>query len=164
MPIGERTSDDRVHVRREAVPRQTRAPSYVVGCVAVAVRPHQRPPGPEGLGANRGVSMSSGCPYSRRRPALRLSSRRLRCDARSSSARSPVTAPRLAGCREDGAGVLSRRVCRPDAVLPHERVGQDEELPHDGRQGDFGGFPLATSASYFRLRSGLCWTATIAGM
>ena len=53
VPIGECTSDNRVRVRREAVPRQTRTPSYVVGCLAVAVRPHQRPPGPEGLGANR---------------------------------------------------------------------------------------------------------------
>ena len=53
VPIGERTSDNCVRVRREAVPRRTRTPSYVVGSVAVAVRPHQQPPGPEGLGTNR---------------------------------------------------------------------------------------------------------------
>ena len=28
----------------------------------------------------------------------------------------------------------------------------------------FGSLPLARSASYFRLRSGLCWIATTAGM
>ena len=99
--------------------------------------------------------MSSRSACVRRRPASRRFLATPPCDAR---------APRLAGRREDGGGVVSRRMRRPDAVLLHERVGENEELPHHGRQRDFGWLPRATSASYLRLRSGLCRTATSAGM
>ena len=79
------------------------------------------------------VSMSSGCPHSGQRPGSRRSSRRLRCPARLYSTRSTVTAPRLARCREDRAGVFSGCMRRPDAVLLHEGVGEEEELPHHRR-------------------------------
>ena len=62
VPIGERTSDNRVHVRREAVPRRTRTPSYVIGGLAFAGGPHARPPGPDGLGAKRERPTRSACP------------------------------------------------------------------------------------------------------
>ena len=57
VPIRECTSDNRVRVRREAVRRQTHTPSYVVGCLAVTVRPH----GLDGLWANRERPPISAC-------------------------------------------------------------------------------------------------------
>ena len=53
VPIGERTSDNWGHVRREAVPRQARALSYIVDCLAVTGGLLARPPAPEGLGDKR---------------------------------------------------------------------------------------------------------------
>ena len=53
VPIGERTSDNWGRVRREAVPRQARAPSYIVDCLTVTGGPLARPPAPEGLGDKR---------------------------------------------------------------------------------------------------------------
>ena len=38
--------------------------------------------------------------------------------------------------RRRGSKYFSRRMRRPDAVLLHEGVGEDEELPHHGRQGN----------------------------
>ena len=50
VPIGERTSDNWGRVRREAVPRQARALSYIVDCLAVTGGPLARPPASEGPG------------------------------------------------------------------------------------------------------------------
>ena len=49
VPIGERTSDNWGRVRREAVPRQARALSYIVDCLAVTGGPLARPPASEGV-------------------------------------------------------------------------------------------------------------------
>ena len=62
VPIGERTSDNWGRVRREAVPRQARAPSYIVDCLAVTGGPLARPPAPEGLGDKRERPPRSACP------------------------------------------------------------------------------------------------------
>ena len=53
VPIGERTSDNWGRVRREAVPRQARALSYIVDCLAVTGGPLARPPASKGLGDKR---------------------------------------------------------------------------------------------------------------
>ena len=83
--------------------------------------------------------MSSGSRLFWQRPASRCLSRRLGCVVRFSPARSSVNAPRRAGRRERRTGVFPRRVRRPGAVLLHERVGEDEKLPHHGRQGEESG-------------------------
>ncbi len=61
-PYGERTSDKWVHVRRKAVSRQARAPSYVVGRIAVTGGPLARQLVPEGLGDKRERPTRSACP------------------------------------------------------------------------------------------------------
>ena len=62
VPIGERTSDNWGRVRREAVPRQARAPSYIVDCLTVTGGPLARPPAPEGLGIRGSDPPRSACP------------------------------------------------------------------------------------------------------
>ena len=64
VPIGERTSDNWGRVRREAVPRQARAPSYIVDCLTVTGGPLARPPAPEGLGDKRERPPPIGVPRS----------------------------------------------------------------------------------------------------
>ena len=99
--------------------------------------------------------MSSGSGCFRLRPASRRISRWLGCGVRCSPARSSVSAPRVTGGREDAGGVLSRRVLRPDAVLLDERVGEDEELPHHGRQSDLGRLPLGDERLVLPLEVGI---------
>ena len=64
VPIGERTSDNWGRVRREAVPRQARALSYIVDCLAVTGGPLARPPASEGLGDKRERPPPIGVPRS----------------------------------------------------------------------------------------------------
>ena len=84
VPIGERTSDNWGRVRREAVPRQARAPSYIVDCLTVTGGPLARPPAPEGLGGRSRTLVLAGRLFSaaKRRRITSSSAAESRCGLR----------------------------------------------------------------------------------
>ena len=84
VPIGERTSDNWGRVRREAVPRQARAPSYIVDCLTVTGGPLARPPAPEGLGGPSRTIVLAGRLFSaaKRRRITSSSAAESRCGLR----------------------------------------------------------------------------------
>ena len=84
VPIGERTSDNWGRVRREAVPRQARALSYIVDCLAVTGGPLARPPASEGLGGRSRTIVLAGRLFSaaKRRRITSSSAAESRCGLR----------------------------------------------------------------------------------
>lgn len=66
--------------------------------------------------------------------------------------------------RRADPGRLVAGARRPEAILPERGVGEQQELAHDGDQGNLRRLAAAISSRYLRPRSGLCRTAETAAI